>query len=64
MHKKKNYRWTILTMLFIAMVINYVDRAALSIAMPFITQEYHLTPSEKGMIFSSFFFGYALFCFV
>jgi len=64
MHKKKNYRWTILTMLFIAMVINYVDRAALSIAMPFITQEYHLTPSEKGMIFSSFFIGYALFCFV
>ncbi|MCU1785315.1 MFS transporter [Pseudomonas sp. 13B_2.1_Bac1] len=64
MNKKKNYRWTILTMLFIAMVINYVDRAALSIAMPFITQEYHLTPSEKGMIFSSFFFGYALFCFV
>lgn len=64
MHEKKNYRWTILTMLFIAMVINYVDRAALSIAMPFITQEYHLTPSEKGMIFSSFFIGYALFCFV
>lgn len=64
MNKKKNYRWTILTMLFIAMVINYVDRAALSIAMPFITQEYHLTPAEKGMIFSSFFIGYAVFCFV
>ncbi|MFJ4346423.1 MFS transporter [Pseudomonas sp. NPDC089401] len=64
MNKKNNYRWTILTMLFLAMIINYVDRAALSIAMPFITQEYHLTPAEKGMIFSSFFFGYALFCFV
>lgn len=64
MNKKKPYRWTILAMLFVAMVINYVDRAALSIAMPFITQDYHLTPAEKGMIFSSFFFGYALFCFV
>jgi len=64
MNKKKTYRWGILTMLFFAMVINYVDRAALSIAMPFITQDYHLTPGEKGMIFSSFFFGYALFCFV
>ncbi|OLU16713.1 MFS transporter [Pseudomonas sp. PA1(2017)] len=64
MSKKKHYRWTMLTMLFLAMVINYVDRAALSIAMPFITQDYHLTPGEKGMIFSSFFFGYALFCFV
>jgi ACS family hexuronate transporter-like MFS transporter len=64
MNNKKPYRWTILAMLFVAMVINYVDRAALSIAMPFITQDYHLTPAEKGMIFSSFFFGYALFCFV
>ncbi|PYY72428.1 MFS transporter [Pseudomonas jessenii] len=64
MNNNKPYRWVILTMLFLAMVINYVDRAALSIAMPFITQDYHLTPSEKGLIFSSFFFGYALFCFV
>lgn len=64
MKNKKSYRWTILAMLFTAMVINYVDRAALSIAMPFITQDYHLTPAEKGVIFSSFFFGYALFCFV
>jgi ACS family hexuronate transporter-like MFS transporter len=64
MNNNKPYRWVILTMLFLAMVINYVDRAALSIAMPFITQDYHLTPPEKGLIFSSFFFGYALFCFV
>lgn len=64
MKNKKPYRWTILAMLFVAMIINYVDRAALSIAMPFITQDYHLTPAEKGYIFSSFFFGYALFCFV
>ncbi|MFF7708816.1 MFS transporter [Pseudomonas sp. NPDC007930] len=64
MKNKKPVRWAILAMLFTAMVINYVDRAALSIAMPFITQDYHLTPSEKGLIFSSFFFGYALFCFV
>ena len=62
--KTKPYRWTILVMLFLAMVINYMDRAALSIAMPFITQDFHLTASEKGLIFSSFFFGYALFCFV
>ncbi len=48
MNNNKSYRWTILSMLFLAMVINYVDRAALSIAMPFITQDYHLTPAEKG----------------
>lgn len=64
MNKKNNYRWNVLLLLFLAMIINYVDRAALSIAMPFITQEYHLTPAEKGLIFSSFFFGYAAFCFI
>ncbi|WP_240164500.1 MFS transporter [Pantoea sp. Ap-967] len=48
-------------MLLLAMIINYIDRAALSIAMPFITQDFHLTPVEKGLIFSAFSVGYAAF---
>lgn len=60
-NKKKKYRTTILVMLTFAMIINYIDRAALSIAMPFITQDFHLTPIEKGLIFSSFSVGYAAF---
>lgn len=51
-------------MLFLAMVINYMDRAALSIAMPFIADRFELSASEKGIIFSSFFIGYALFNFI
>ena len=58
------YRGTILTMLFLAMVINYIDRAALAIAMPFITKDFHLSVAEKGVIFSSFSIGYAIFNFV
>ncbi|WP_416772871.1 MFS transporter [Pseudomonas sp. RHF3.3-3] len=61
---KSQYRWFIVTLLFIAMVINYMDRAALSVAMPFITQSFELTPSEKGMVFSGFFIGYAAFNFI
>lgn len=61
---KSQYRWFIVTMLFIAMVINYMDRAALSVAMPFITKSFDLTPSEKGMVFSGFFIGYAAFNFI
>ncbi|HDS0916513.1 TPA: MFS transporter [Pseudomonas putida] len=61
---KSHYRWFIVTMLFIAMVINYMDRAALSVAMPFITKSFELTPSEKGMVFSGFFIGYAAFNFI
>lgn len=59
-----NFRRVILVMLTLAMMINYMDRAALAIAMPFITQDFHLTPEEKGMIFGSFSIGYALFNFI
>ncbi|MBU2702778.1 ACS family hexuronate transporter-like MFS transporter [Sporomusaceae bacterium BoRhaA] len=60
----KKYRRVILVMLFFAAFINYIDRAALSIAAPYISNEFHLTPADMGFIFSSFFVGYALFNFV
>ncbi|MDR3592487.1 MAG: MFS transporter [Negativicutes bacterium] len=60
----KKHRWNVLTLLFFAAFINYVDRAALSIAAPFISKEYHLSPADLGMIFSSFFVGYAVFNFI
>jgi len=60
----KKHRWNVLTLLFFAAFINYVDRAALSIAAPFIAKEYHLSPADLGMIFSSFFVGYAVFNFI
>ncbi|MBN3723055.1 MFS transporter [Burkholderia sp. Ac-20379] len=58
------YRTTILTMLLLATVINYIDRSALSIAMPFISRDFHLSASEKGIIFGAFSVGYALFNFL
>ena len=61
---KSQYRWFMVTMLFLALVINYMDRAALSVAMPFVTQSFSLTPGEKGMVFSGFFIGYAAFNFI
>jgi len=60
----RNYRHVVLVMLFSAAFINYVDRAALSIAAPYISQEFNLSPADMGLIFSSFFVGYALFNFV
>jgi MFS transporter, ACS family, hexuronate transporter len=64
MKLRGQYRSTILAMLLLATVINYIDRSALSIAMPFITHDYHLTASEKGIIFGAFSVGYALFNFL
>ncbi|HEY0207763.1 MFS transporter [Acerihabitans sp.] len=51
-------------MLFMAGVISYLDRAALSVAAPLLTKDLNLDPAELGIVFSSFFIGYSLFCFV
>jgi D-galactonate transporter len=57
-------RWAVVGLLFLGGMINYLDRAALSVAAPFLTKELGLSPSELGLVFSVFFFGYAAFCFV
>lgn len=57
-------RYFILALLFIASMINYIDRAALSILAPYITADLNVNKAELGLIFSSFAIGYAVFCFV
>jgi len=61
LHKR---RWQIILLIFMASFINYMDRTAFSVAAPFITQEYGLTPAQLGILFSGFFMGYAVFNFV
>jgi MFS transporter, ACS family, hexuronate transporter len=58
------FRWVIAALLFSASVIAFIDRAALSVAAPFVRAELHLSPAQMGTIFSAFFGGYALFCFI
>ena len=53
-------RWSIVGLLFFASMINYFDRATLSMALPFISKDLNLGPQEKGMLLSSFFWSYAL----
>ncbi|BAO90847.1 MFS transporter [Caballeronia cordobensis] len=57
-------RWTLVSLLFVGGMISYLDRAALSITAPLISKELNLDPAQLGIVFSSFFVGYALFCFV
>lgn len=57
-------RWRMVLLLFIAGVINYLDRSALSVAAPAVTQELHLSPGSLGLLFSTFFIGYAVFNFI
>ena len=53
-------RWFIIGLLFTASLINYLDRAAISFALPWIARDFHLTPESKGLLLSSFFWSYAL----
>jgi len=53
-------RWTVVGLLFTASLINYLDRAAISFALPLISRDFHLTPGTKGLLLSSFFWSYAL----
>jgi len=53
-------RWTIVGLLFIASLINYLDRAAISFALPSISHDLNLLPATKGLLLSSFFWSYAL----
>src|SRR5246500_6037913 len=53
-------RWSIISLLFAASLINYLDRAAISFALPLISKDFHLTAQGKGLLLSSFFWSYAL----
>ena len=57
-------RWVLGALMFLAGMINYLDRSALGVAAPLVRADLHLDPAQLGIVFSSFSFGYALFCFV
>jgi ACS family hexuronate transporter-like MFS transporter len=60
----KKKRWQLVFLLFLAGVVNYLDRSALSVAAPLVTRDLGLSPADLGLIFSSFFVGYAIFNFI
>jgi MFS family permease len=52
-------RFFIMVLLFITVVINYLDRSNLSIAAPALTTELGIDPIHVGLIFSAFGWTYA-----
>jgi MFS family permease len=53
-------RWGIIGLLFVASLINYLDRATISVALPLISVSLNLAAASKGLLLSAFFFSYAL----
>lgn len=58
--KPTKVRFFILFMVFISVVINYMDRSNLSIAGPHIAKDFGLSTVEMGYIYSAFGWSYAL----
>jgi MFS transporter, ACS family, D-galactonate transporter len=53
-------RWGLVILLFVAALINYLDRATISVALPRISGDLLLGPTAKGVLLSAFFWSYAL----
>ena len=53
-------RWRIAGLIGIGVLINYFDRISISVAGPQLERSFHLTPVDLGVLFSAFFWSYAL----
>lgn len=61
---KNRYRVVVAILLFLAGILNYIDRAALSVMAPLVKKELLLNDAQMGLLFSAFFLGYCIFCFL
>ncbi len=56
-----NLRWLMVFMAFSATAINYIDRANLGVAAPYIAKDLNLSPEMTGALLGAFFWTYAAF---
>lgn len=62
--KQRTMGWMTVFLLFLVYGINYLDRVALSLTAPLIQTDLGINSAQMGLVFSSFFVGYALFNFL
>ena len=60
LRKTEPHAWVIVALLFCFMLINFADKAIIGLAAVPIMQELRLTPSQFGLVGSSFFLLFAL----
>lgn len=53
-------RYTVLGVLFVTWIVSYMDRMVMTVAIPYIADEFQLSPVAMGGVMSAFFAGYAL----
>ncbi|MDR3097207.1 MAG: MFS transporter [Paraburkholderia sp.] len=57
---KEKARWMVVFFCFLAIAVNYIDRANLAVAAPHIMKEFGLGPASMGLLLSGFFWTYAV----
>jgi predicted MFS family arabinose efflux permease len=57
---RSKYRWFIVFLLFAITVVNYIDRAAISYAIPLMERDLGLSSADTGAILGAFGLGYAV----
>jgi MFS transporter, ACS family, D-galactonate transporter len=55
----RKMRWVVIFLCFLAIAVNYIDRANLAVAAPEIERTLGIGPAEMGLILSGFFWTYA-----
>ena len=58
--KTKNLRWVVVSLVAVATVINYIDRNALAVMWPGISEELGMDKNDYALILSFFMVGYAI----
>ncbi|MEY8001732.1 MFS transporter [Clostridium sp. Mt-5] len=59
--RKAGRRWVMLGVLSLGVAFSYLDRSALSVALPYIEKDIHMSPAATGVILSGFFWSYVIF---
>jgi len=54
-----NYRWWVMSFIFIIYTVANADRANIGFALPYIRKEFAMSNTEAGALISLFFIGYA-----
>lgn len=63
LQQKKTWkaRYTVLSLIWFAWLLSFLDRRVMSVSLPFIGRDLNLDTTQQGLIISAFFVGYAAF---
>ena len=53
-------RYVVFFFLYVGFCISYIDRSAIGLALPSISKDFALAPTQMGVVISAFFIGYSI----